>query len=248
MMGAILLGAMLALPASAQAQEQQIGTVVGVPMTEYDAFVRVNALPGVDELEQPLPANRVTLLHQEPEFNSAIATVAVTRQDTGQPAGLVYFPTFGNRDASGDYLRSSLYDQINADDAVRSQPQVFGSGYDAVLGIEIGQNDPGTYEPGKTRFMMVPSDSTSDILAVNPSVKMTLVHRQRAYIGGGDLDVQLLAIHPDDQLGTAAPSVGIPTLIPGGDLLTLIQALNPNLDVQSTDVSGQFPMTLIEVQ
>lgn len=245
---ALLGAAMLAFPAAAQAQEQPIGTVVGVPGWEFNDFVRVNASPGVDNFRRPLPANNVTVLHTAPEFNSTIVTVAVTRQDSGQPARMVYFPTFGNRIGPDDYVRSRIYDQINAFDNTWSRSQVFGLYHNAVLGMEIAQEYPGTWEPGKTRFLLVPWDAVGEILAVNPSVKMTLVHRQVAHIGGGDHVVQLLAIQANGRLATSTATARIPTRIPGGGLVGQIQRLNPNVKVTSVDATGTYPITTIEVR
>lgn len=246
-----LLGAVLfAFPAAAQAQEQPIGTVVGVPQWELDAFVRANAAPGVDRFGRSLPANNVTILHVAPEFNSAIATVSVTRRDNGQPAKMVYFPTFGNRNGSGDndYVRSRIYSQINAFDTSWSHSQVFGTDHNAVLGIEISQDYPGTWEPGRTRFLMVPWEALPEILSENPSVKMTLVHRQVAHIGGGDHVVQLLAVQPNGRLASAAATARIPNQVPGVSLVGQILRLNPQVKVTGTDATGITPVTTIEVQ
>lgn len=239
-----LCGALLTLTVPVVAAEQPIGTVVGVPASELDGFIRANAFPGNDTWKRPLPANSVTVLHIAPEFNSAIVTVGVTRRSNGQPAESVYFPTFGNEEMSGIYRR------INADD-VWTFAQRFGEGYNAVMKVDITQPYTGTYTPGVTRFLIVPWESVAELKAVNPRVKMTEVHRQRAHVGGGDRIVQLLAIHLATAAGglAAAPvTLQIPNRVYGQNLAGTIRNLNSNVAINGVEVNGSGTVTTIEIR
>jgi hypothetical protein len=237
MLGSVLLGTAVA----AQAAEQPIGTVVGVPMWELDAFLRANALPGNDAWGNVLPANSVTVLHVAPEFNSSIATVAVTRQDTGQAAPSVYFPTFGNSDMA------RMYRQINAHDTW-SPSRLVGEGYTAVVEVEVVQLATGSWTPGRTKFMLVPAEQMVEIVAANPPGTIRPVHRQRSQIGGGgnDREVVLMAIDATSLLASGAATVQIPsaTIYPL-DLARLIRSLNSNVSLQDP---GPGPMTTAEVR
>lgn len=235
LMVAALCGSLLGLAASAHAAEQSIGTVVGVPMWELDSFVRANAAPGGNRA-----ANDVRVLHVAPEFNSAIATVAVTQRGTGRAAEAVYFPTFGN----GTMAR--LYRQINADDAW-SFPQLLGEGYSALVKVNVEQSYSGSYVPGKTRFMMVPWDALDEIVAANPPGQIRWVHRQRAHIGGGDIAVALMAIDPSGLLATDTVTVRVPGQVYPLDLARTIRSLNANVTLQGMDPSAGTATAMIEV-
>jgi hypothetical protein len=227
-----LWGALLSLTVLAQAQEQRIGTVVGVPLIELDAFAQANAMPGVDSFGRLLVPNSVRVLHVSREFNSGIATVAVTRRGSSQPAIGVYFPTYGNGDMS------RLYEQINAND-FWTHPQLFGRGSQAVLKVNVVQQDPGTFVPGGTRFLLVPWASVNSIIAANRLANIRLVHNQRALIGAGNLNVELLAVDPSSALHLR---------IPDPDVARLILRLNPNVATQNGAVGGGSTITTLTVR
>lgn len=241
MIALTLCGALLGVGASAQAQERPIGTVVGVPMWELDAFLRANAVPGSEPRGGLLPANDVTVLHIAPEFNSAIATVAVTRRGTGEAASSVYFPTFGNGEMS------RIYRQINAEDDW-SFPRLFGEGFTAVVKVNMTQSPTGTYTPGRTRFVILPTEYLNEIVASNPVGKIRIVHRQRAQIGGGNRAVVLAAIDGSSLLASGAATVQVPTVSYGQDLARLIRGLNSNVELQGLDTTGSGRATTIEVK
>jgi hypothetical protein len=236
-----LCGSLLGFATGAQAAEQAVGTVMGVPIWELDAFVRANALPGSNARGVSMPANDVTVLHVAPEFSSSIATVAITRRDNGQPARSVYFPTFGNR------VMSRIYQQINAEDTW-SVPELVGDNFNAVLKVEILQSPTGSYTPGQTRFLLVPAQFAPDIIAVNPQSRVRGVHRQRAHIGVGDQAVQLLAVESNGLLATDLVSIQIPGRTYGQDLARVIRSLNTNVTLQGIDVVGVGPMSMVPVR
>jgi len=233
---ATLCGALLGFAASAHAAEQPIGIVIGVPMWELDGFVRANAAPGGN-----LPANDVKVLHVTPEFNSAIATVAVTPRENDRAAEAVYFPTYGN----GTMAR--IYRQINAADAWFF-PQLIGEGYTSVLKVKVEQPYTGSYVPGKTRFMMVPWDAMSEIVAANPPGRIRLVHRQWARIGGGDIALALVAIAPSGRLAVETVTIHVPGQVYPLDLARLIRSLNPNVTLQGLHPRAATATAMVDVQ
>jgi hypothetical protein len=226
---ATLCGALCALTISASAAERPIGTAVGVPSWELDSFVRANNFPPSGQ-----PANNVTVLHTSPEFNAAIVTVAVTERSTGQPSGVIYVPTYGS-----DAL-ARIYRQINDQDAW-SLGQKVGSSISSVLKVRVSQPNTGSYEPGVTRFLMVPSEALAAILDVNPGAKLAQVHQQRAHIGSANLAVELLAVE-----GTS--SLQILEQIPGVSLAREIAGLNANVSLRATAVTDRGAMATIEVR
>jgi hypothetical protein len=230
----------MAFAASAHAAEQAIGTVMGVPMWELESFIRANATPRVGPFGRTEPANDVRVLHVAPEFNSAIATVALTQRGTSQPAASVYFPTFGN----GTMAR--LYRQINAEDQW-SFPQLIGEGYTAVMKVTVQQPYTGSFVPGKTRFMLIPADALSEIVAANLPGRIRPVHRQRAHIGGGDMAVALVAIDPSGLLASDTVTIRVPGQVYPVDLSRTIRSLNSNAIPQGLDPSAGA-MALIEVR
>jgi hypothetical protein len=236
LIAAAVCGMVLGLTIPARAAEQPIGTVIGVPMGELDGFVRANSMPGANH-----PANDVRVLHVAPEFNSAIATVAVIQRENGHAAAAVYFPTFGNK------TPSRIYRQINADD-VWSFPLLIGEGYSAVMKMNIEQPYTGDYVPGKTRFMIVPWEAINEIIAANPPGRLRLVHRQRAHIGAGDVAVALVAVDPSGLLATNTVQVRIPAAVFPNDLPRRIRSLNSNVDLQGMDPTAGTPTAVLEVR
>lgn len=230
-----LCGAMLALTAAAPAQAQTIGTVIGVPAGDLANFEQVNASPGLDQFGQPLPPNDVTLLNTSPvagdPFDTAIATVSVTDQATGQRATQVYFPV----DENGDV--SPLYALINPNDSFANSLLV-NTGNTPVLLVNVVQPDTGNLDLTRTRFLLVPADRVGSLEVTNPSVKFTTVHIQQTSVNGQLLTVALVAIDVND-----AGSI----LVPSQALADLIQALNSNVVVQDVTGSSFFAITTITV-
>jgi hypothetical protein len=241
MMALTLCGALLCAAPAARAAEEPIGTVVGVPMRELDAFLRVNAVPGTDERGNPLPANNATVLHVAPEFNAAIATVALTRQDTGEPATSIYFPTFGNDTMSRLYRRSNAFDDW-------SFPRLIGEGFTAIVTVDVLQPSTGSWTPGTTKFLLVPWANVSEILAANPARRLRVVHQQRSQIGGGDRHVALMAVDRAGLLASDGAAVQIPARHYPADLGRLIRSLNRNVTLLGDDITGSLGETTIEVR
>jgi hypothetical protein len=231
---ATLCGALCMLTLSAYAAEQPIGTVVGIPAFELDGFVRANSFPPAGQ-----PANTVTVLHNSPEFSSAIFTVSVTRRGSSVPAATIYVPTYGN----GQIAR--IYQQINDQDVWQifdpSDPRNPGNRYDNLMIVKLTQPSTGSYEPGVTHFLMVPSESVADVLAANPQAQVTRVHRQRAHIGAGNMVVELLALK-----GTS--SLQIPERVYGVSLARTIAGLNANVSLRAVASTTNGAMGTIEVK
>jgi hypothetical protein len=227
MLCAVLLG----VAAAAQAQ-QPIGTVIGVPGRDLNLFVNTNAVFG----------NSVTTLHVAPDGNASIVTVAIRRSATGEPAVSLYFPTYGSREISREYQQINPFDSW-------SFHQLIGDGASAVLRADVAQSNTGIYLPGRTRFVMLPWLSFWEIVAANPPGKLRYVHRQRARIGGPELDVALAAIDGNSLLASGAALVNIPApQVFGQNLAKLVRSLNSNVTLLDQDVSGTGMMTTIEVR
>jgi hypothetical protein len=232
---ALLCGAMLALTAAAPAQAQAIGTVIGVPADDLANFQQVNASPGVDQFGVQLPPNDVTELNTSPvagePFNTAIVTVSITDQATGQAAAQIYFPV----DENGAV--SPLYALINTNNSFANS-LLINTGNTPVLLVNVGQSNTANLDLTRTRFLLVPADRVGSLEVTNPSVNFTTVHIQQTSVNGQLLTVALVGIDVND-----AGSIQVPSQ----DLADLIQALNSNVVVQSVAGSSFFAITTISV-
>jgi hypothetical protein len=220
----------LALTSPARAQEQSIGTVLGMPASYLASFVRVNTLPppGRD-------TNRVTLLHLSPlvdgTFNSQIATVGVTKEIGGGPTGTLYFPADQNE------AIPSFIGLINAGDAF-SYHQRLTDGDAILIQVSVAQVDTGSLIPQQTRFLMVPADKVSQIIGTNGTRVKGPVHLQHMFIGPNTLVVALLAIEASGPGNLQ---------IPGEDLLKTVLSLNSNVTVDTSQGSGSSAVTTVTV-
>jgi hypothetical protein len=236
-MTVVTLGGMLwGLAAPLHAQEQKIGTVLGVPLAELDRFEEANASPGLDRSGRLVPSNTVRILHVSPvagsPFNTAIATVSVTLTEGGAKAQQVYFPLQANGGIS------PLYAQINAYDSFLNA-EIVTLGGRAVLQVDVHQDDPRNLDLSRTRFILVPADRVGSLEVTNPSVKFTSVHRQRISLGDNLLWVDLVAIDEGDASNILIPSV---------DLADAMLALNSNIVVQNSTGSSFYQVTTVAVR
>src|SRR5688500_2727234 len=137
---ALSLCGVLCASTAAQAQPLRIGTVLGVPVNQLEAFRRANTSIGRGVGGDLVVPNEVTVLHLsavagEP-IHTAIATVSITRSDNGQKAWRVFFPQ--NPDGS----ISPLYRLINAGD-IFTNPRNLVTSAGAVLQMDVRQPDTG---------------------------------------------------------------------------------------------------------
>jgi hypothetical protein len=231
-----LCGTLLGVTAPAQAADQQLGTVIGVSNWELEAFRRVNAIYG----------NNVTVLHVLPEYYSPvldISSVSVTRNDTGGPAGTLYFPTYGNKLDGVPLDITQELRRINAFDSL-SPAFIIGEGHTAIAKVEVLQSATGSFDPVTTRFLMLPGEHLDEIVAQNPKGKVRVVHRQRAQIGGTNREVILVAVEANGLLATDTATVDVPA--PGfytQSVSRLVQSLNRNVAPQGVAAPGT-PTTL----
>jgi hypothetical protein len=226
---ATVCGVLCGLTISAFAAEQPIGTVVGIPAFDLDNFVRANTTPPSGE-----PANTVTVLNNSPEFATPTFTVAVTQSSTGQPATTIYLPSYGSDSIP------KIYQQINDRD-ILSKVSKLGSGITSILKVKVSQLSTGSYEPGQTRFLLVPLDALEAILDVNPDGTLARVHQQRTHVGAGNLAVELLAV-------TGTSSLLIPERMYGVSLARTIAGMNANVSLRSVAVTDRGAVATIEVQ
>jgi hypothetical protein len=230
-----LCGALMGVAASAQAANQSLGTVIGVPDWELGAFRNANSIYG----------NDVRVLHVAPEFNSSIVTVSVTRKDTGEPAGSLYFPTYGNKPDGTRIDMSRMFRQINAYDSF-SPSFIIGEGHTAIARVEVLQSATGSYDSVRSRFLMLPGEHLGEIMATNAG-KIRVVHRQRAQIGAGDREVVLAAIEANGLLASDTATVDVPApQVYGQSLARLVQSLNSNVAPQGVAAPGTA--TTLEVR
>lgn len=234
-----LCGALLGVAVSARAADQPLGTVIGVPNWELEAFRRTNAVYG----------NNVTVLHVVPEYNTPItdiSSVSVTRSDTRGPAGTLYFPTYGNKPDGTTIDMSRMIRQINAYDSF-SPSFLIGEGHTAIVRVDVLQSATGSFDPTRTRFLMLPGENLDEIRAANAGDKIRVVHRQRSQIGGGDREIVLVAIEANGLLASDTATVEIPA--PGffsQSVARLVQSLNRN--VAPLGVAAPGTPTTLEVR
>jgi hypothetical protein len=231
----MLCGALLGVAASVQAAEQPLGTVIGVPMWELDAFRNANTSYG----------NDVRVLHRAPEFHTPIldiVSVGVTRRDTGGPAGTLYFPTYGNRPNGTQLDMSRMFRLINPYDSLFPS-FVIGEGHTAVVRVGVLQSATGSFDPVTTRFLKLPGEDLYEIIGMNPRGKIRLVHRQRAQIGGSNREVALVAIEANGPLAsdTATLEVPIPRVYSQSPA-RLVRSLNYNVTIRDAVVPGAPPI------
>jgi hypothetical protein len=234
-----LCGTLLGVAATAQAADQQLGTVIGVSNWELEAFRRVNAIYG----------NNVTVLHVVPEFNTPtldISSVSVTRRDTGGPAGTIYFPTYGHKRDGVSLDITPTLRQINAFDSL-SPAFIIGEGHTAIAQVEVLQSATGSYDPVTTRFLMLPAENLDEIRATNPLGKVRVVHRQRSQIGGGNREIVLVAVEANGLLASDTATVDVPApRFYTQSVSRLVQSLNRN--VAPLGVAAPGTPTTLEVR
>jgi hypothetical protein len=216
-----LCGSLGSLTAVVHAQE--IGTIVGVPVSELARFEQVNAFPSRTG-SLSLPALNLRLLHTSATlaapFDTAIATVSLTLPTTGDPARQVSFPLTASNDIS------PLFRLINAWD-VYSSPRIVGTGNEAALQVDVSQPEVGKLLVSRNRFLLVPIERVGSLEATNSGAKLQSLHRQQASLGGHLIWVELVA--------TEAGTLSVPTT----DLVNAILALNSNVEIIGSDTFSQ---------
>jgi hypothetical protein len=200
----------------AHAQPLRIGTVLGVPLNQLDAFRRANTTIGSGVAGDGVPANDVTVLHLSAvagaPINSAIATVSITRSDNGQKAWRVFFP----QNADGSI--SPLYRLINPGDFF-TNPRNLITTAGPVLQMDVRQADTGSFDLDGVRFLLLPSFAYAGLQTENPNVRFQVVHTQQMTNNFGAFSVQLVAIDFAHAQELMVPSSMIGT----------VRALNSNL-------------------
>lgn len=227
-----LCGALCAAATPAQAESLRIGTVLGIPVTELEAFRRANTIIGTGFFGERVPANDVVVLHISAvagaPINSAVATVSITQQGTNQKAWRVYFPQ------RADNSISPLYQYINARD-VFTNPRSLITNVGGVLQMDVRQENTGNFDVEGVRFMLLPTSAYGTLAVENPSARFEVVHTQVMTSNFGPFLTQLVAIDLD-----SAQGLKIPISMTG-----TIQALNSNLSIGPGNLAG---LALAEVR
>lgn len=217
MVAATLCGAVWALCAPVSAHADTIGTVLGVPLTELEAFRRANTAIGTDAFGGTVPANEVSVLHvssvARAPINSAVATVSITQVGSGLKAWRVYFP----RELDGTI--SPLYRYINANDVFTNPRTVRAGGGSLAVQMDVRQEHPGNFDLEGVRFMLLPIHAYARIQTENPNARIHVVHTQQTSNGFTSFMVQLVAVDIDH-----ARELKIPK-----EMTATIQLLNSNL-------------------
>jgi len=211
--------------APAYAASGKIGTVLGIPLSELEAFRRANTIIGSGFYGERVPANDVAVLHVsapagEP-INGAIATVSVTQQGTDLKAWRVYFPQ------RGDNSISPLYQYINARDSF-TNPRPLITNVGGVVQMDVRQENTGSFDLDSVRFMLLPASAYGSLAVENPRARFEVVHSQVMTNNFGPFFAQLVAIDLD-----AAQGLKIPV-----SMSAMVQALNSNLSVGPGNQAG----------
>jgi hypothetical protein len=213
-----LCGALCSAVTTAHAQEPRIGTVLGIPVTELDAFRQANRVSGVGFYGERIPANDVAVLHVSAvagaPINSAIATVSITQQGSGLKAWRVYFPL------RGDGSISPLYRYINARDSF-TNPRSLSTSVGGVLQVDVRQEHTGSFDPESVRFVLLPRSAYASLQTENSGARFSVVHNQVMTNNFGPFWAQLVAIDLDHTRRLKIP----------GSLVSTVQALNSNLSI-----------------
>jgi hypothetical protein len=219
-----LLAAMSA-PAAAQIPERQIGSVLGVPLQDFGPFIVANVLRG----------NNVNFLHLSQtavgDLNTQVVTVGVTQRNNGQPAETLYIPTKGAGQVP------AIYRQINVNDTLIQQTAI-GVGNTQVAQVEVNQENTGTYVPGATRFLLVPSSGLPALKEANAQTNINEVHLQQTAIGEANTQVALVAVNQANASNLR---------IPGEALVDAITNINTNVVVQTAVGSGNNQVASVTV-
>lgn len=202
MAAGMVCGLVLALTAAAQAQERAVGTVVGVPLSQYGGFVARNAFPGLGPNFLPIPGNNTNFLHTSQfiagSFNTAVVTAGVVQRNNSQPADRVYFPAPGA--TPGQAQVPAIYRDLNFSDIYTDQT-VIGSGNTAVIAVDVQQQNSGSYVPGSTRFMKLPIGVLEPTRGANSGVNINQIHTQQTIIGNNNQAVAVVGVSQENASG-----------------------------------------------
>jgi hypothetical protein len=213
-----LCGALCSAATPAQAESLKIGTVLGIPLSELEAFRRANTTIGSGFYGERVPANDVAVLHISAAagapINGAVATVSITQQDSDLKAWRVYFPS------SGDNSISPLYQYINARDSF-TNPRSLITNVGGVLQMDVRQENPGSFDLDSVRFLLLPRSAYGSLQTENPRARFAVVHEQVMTNNFGPFWAQVVAIDLDHTQRLKIPS----------SLTGAIQALNSNLSI-----------------
>jgi hypothetical protein len=212
------------LAATAHAQPNKIGTVLGIPADALSSFRIANQMTGTDGYGHPVPPNEVTLLHVSPGSGltgPTIATVSITQQGSGLKAWRVYFPL------QSDGTLSPLYQQINGRD-VFTNPRFLRVGAGGVVQMDVRQDYPGDMDLEQTRFLLLPMNTLYLLEAANPKATLTPVHLQRMPYNAWGTWVLLVAVDAEN-----ARQLKIPE-----EMISQLRVLNSNVIVGSGTLAG----------
>lgn len=219
-----LCGLVCGLAATAHAEPNKVGTVLGVPVDDLQRFRIANQTTGSDIYGHPVPPNDVTVLHVCPGSGLAgptIATVSITQKGSGQKAWRVFFPL------QSDGTFSPLYQQINGRDFF-TNPRILTVG-GGVVQVDVRQEYPGDMNLDQTRFLLVPVNTFYRLEVENPKANLEPVHLQRMPYNAWGTWVQLVAIDAE-----SARQLKIPE-----DMIGQIRVLNSNVIVGSGTLAGE---------
>jgi len=212
-------------PAAAQLPERQIGTVLGLPLRDFGPFIAANVIRG----------NNVNFLHLSQiaagELNTQIVTVGVTQRNTGQPAKTLYIPSRGTGKVP------DVYKAINANDTIIEQTAV-GFGNTQVVQVEVNQENAGTYVPGLTRFLLVPTSGLEALKSVNVQTNINEVHVQQTAVGDTNTQVALVGVNQQNATDLK---------IPGEALVNVVTNINLNVIVQTAVGEGNNQVATVAV-
>jgi len=225
-------GALWGAVAPAYAASGKIGTVLGIPLSELEAFRRANTIIGSGFYGERVPANDVAVLHISAvagaPINQAVATVSITQQGSELKAWRVYFPE------RTDNAISPLYQYINARD-VFTNPRSLITNVGRVVQMDVRQENTGSFELDSVRFLLLPASAYGTLAVENPNARFQVVHSQVMTSNFGPFWTQLVAIDLDHARELMVPS----------SMTSMIQALNSNLNIGPGNLAG---LSLAEVR